>query len=77
MARVLFFAQARDATGCKEVAVQAATVGEALDEACARFPRLAEVLNSSAVWRNGEPAGGAEPVGDADEVAVLPPVSGG
>jgi molybdopterin converting factor small subunit len=35
------------------------------------------VLGTCRVWRNGEPADRSEPVGEADEVAVLPPVSGG
>ena len=38
---------------------------------------FAAVLERSRVWRNGEPAAGGEPVGPDDEVAVLPPVSGG
>jgi molybdopterin converting factor small subunit len=29
------------------------------------------------VWRNGEPTDRDEPVGPDDEVAILPPVSGG
>jgi molybdopterin synthase sulfur carrier subunit len=42
-------------------------------------PAFAEVLAGSRVWVNGEepPAGDATPVGPGDEVAVLPPVSGG
>jgi molybdopterin converting factor small subunit len=37
------------------------------------------VLDASRVWVNGEEpsAGGATPLQDGDEVAVLPPVSGG
>jgi sulfur-carrier protein len=35
------------------------------------------VLPSCKVWVNGEPATSTDPVGDRDEVAVLPPVSGG
>jgi molybdopterin synthase catalytic subunit len=35
------------------------------------------VLDSSAMWVNGEPASEADTVADGDEVAVLPPVSGG
>jgi molybdopterin synthase sulfur carrier subunit len=53
-------------------------VGEVLDEARRRYgDRFAEVLATAKVWKNGEPASGGEPVGPDDEVAILPPVSGG
>lgn len=49
-----------------------------LREATARFgAAFADVLATSRVWVNGEPAVDATAVGDTDEVAVLPPVSGG
>lgn len=51
---------------------------EVLDAARARFgPTFDDVLATSQVWRNGEPCAPADPVTDRDEVAVLPPVSGG
>jgi len=42
-------------------------------------PEFAAVLERSRVWLNGDepPAGDETPVRDGDEVAVLPPVSGG
>ena len=40
-------------------------------------PGFAAVSAASAIWVNGEPPGATTPVGDSDEVAVLPPVSGG
>jgi molybdopterin converting factor small subunit len=42
-------------------------------------PAFAEVLSRSRVWINGEEPrdGDATAVGPGDEVAVLPPVSGG
>ena len=49
-----------------------------LDAAVARYGTgLDAVIAFSAVWLNGEPASREMPVGDSDEVAVLPPVSGG
>ncbi len=73
-----FFAQAREAAGCREATLEAATLGELLEAACERFgPGLAAVLEKSAVWVNGEPAESDQPLGERDEVAVLPPVSGG
>ena len=54
------------------------TVQEVLDAARHRYGEpFGTLLASCAVWCNGEPCDPADPVGDADEVAVLPPVSGG
>lgn len=35
------------------------------------------VLTTCRIWLNGEPTDEAAPVTDADEVGILPPVSGG
>jgi molybdopterin converting factor small subunit len=49
-----------------------------LDAACARYGEaFTALLPRCRVWVNGEPAQPADQVADADEVAVLPPVSGG
>lgn len=49
-----------------------------LDAACARYGEaFAVLLPRCRVWVNGEPAQAGDAVADADEVAVLPPVSGG
>jgi molybdopterin synthase sulfur carrier subunit len=72
------FAQARQAAGTGRDEVAGSTVDEILAEARARYgPAFADVLEASRIWVNGEPAEGADAVGAADEVAVLPPVSGG
>jgi len=72
------FASAREAAGTARATIDGTTVGEVLDAARVRFGEgFAAVLASSRVWVNGEPAGDDSPVSDADEVAVLPPVSGG
>jgi molybdopterin converting factor small subunit len=78
MARLRLFAQARERAGTGETQVDGATVGEVLDAAVERFgAEFAAVISVSAVWVNGEPADRDTPVGGADEVAVIPPVSGG
>lgn len=78
MAVLRLFASAREAAGTDRVTVSEATVGEILDAARVRYgEHFAAVLASSRVWVNGEPATDDTVVGDADEVAVLPPVSGG
>ena len=75
---VRLFAQAREAAGTSRDVISGATVGEVLDGASVRFgPGFADVLATCGIWVNGEPADSAEPVSDSDEVAVLPPVSGG
>ena len=72
------FAAAREAAGTGRDEVPGATVGEVLHVARARYSAaFTEVLASAQVWRNGEPCSEADAVGDGDEVAVLPPVSGG
>jgi len=72
------FGPARVVAGTDRGNVEGATVADVLGEACDRYgPAFAEVVAKSRVWVNGAPASAEDPVGDADEVAVLPPVSGG
>ncbi len=78
MAQIRLFASAREAAGAGKAELDGSTVGEVLDEACRRFgPTFEAVLGTCNVWVNGEPADPGDPVGAGDEVAVLPPVSGG
>jgi sulfur-carrier protein len=72
------FAGAREAAGTARADVEATTVGGVLDEARRRFgPAFEAVLATSRVWVNGSPADPDDRVAAGDEVAVLPPVSGG
>jgi MoaD family protein len=76
--RLRLFASAREAAGTAAADLTGVTVGDVLDEAVARFgPVFGDVLAHSRVWVNGEPAERAQALADGDEVAVLPPVSGG
>lgn len=78
MAVLLLFGPARTAAGTGRVAIDAPTVSVLCAEARERFGEaFAAVLDASAVWVNGDPLSGDPPLGPADEVAVLPPVSGG
>ena len=78
MATLRLFAAAREAAGTGRDELAGATVAEVLDAAVARYgPAFADVLETCRVWVNGEPATGPDPVRATDEVAVLPPVSGG
>jgi molybdopterin converting factor small subunit len=78
VARLRFFGAAVDAAGGREGDIDGNTVDEVLTAACARYgDRFTEVLGRSKVWVNGQPAGPGDPVLASDELAVLPPVSGG
>jgi sulfur-carrier protein len=72
------FASAREAAGTGTDVVDGSTVREVLTAAEARYgARFTEVLGTCRVWVNGEDISIDAPVGQHDEVAVLPPVSGG
>jgi molybdopterin converting factor small subunit len=78
VATLRLFASAREAAGTDRVEVGEETVGAVLDAARVRFGEgFAAVLATSRVWLNGEPADDDTIVRAGDEVAVLPPVSGG
>ena len=78
MAILRLFASAREAAGTARDDVPGKTVGEVLERATDRYgPTFAALLGQSRVWRNGEPAESSASVTADDEVAVLPPVSGG
>jgi molybdopterin converting factor small subunit len=78
MAVLRLFASAREAAGTGHDDVPGATVADVLAAARARYGEaFADVLERCQVWRNGEPCEPADAVSDDDEVAVLPPVSGG
>lgn len=77
---VLFFAGAREAAGTGRAWARAGgrSVAELLAELVSTYgDRLKAVLATCAVWVNGSPASGATVLVEDDEVAVLPPVSGG
>lgn len=78
MARVVLFASAREAAGRSREVLAGTTVAEVLNAAKQQFgPSFEAVLASCTVWVNGEACTPETAVSDVDEVAVLPPVSGG
>jgi MoaD family protein len=78
MARLRLFANLRELAGASEVEIPGATVGAVLEEAVDRYgPEFNRSLQHARVWLNGNEAKADDPVSGADEVALIPPVSGG
>ena len=82
MARLLFFAAIREAAGARTADVDASTVGEALKLATERYgDRFTKILEISTVLHGDEKiardAWWDTHLDPGDEIAVLPPVSGG
>ena len=78
MVALRLFAAAREAAGTGRAEMSGRTVSEVLAEARERFgDDFVRVLATSRVWVNGQPAHDDRQLSATDEVAVLPPVSGG
>ncbi|MDR3720716.1 MAG: molybdenum cofactor biosynthesis protein MoaE [Candidatus Acidoferrales bacterium] len=78
--RVLFFGQLKDITGVAQEDAElsdGARVEDLFERYGRRFPRLAEFRASIAASVNQEYSGWRTPLATGDEVAFLPPVSGG
>ena len=72
------FASAREAAGIGTDTFDGSTVSDVLAAAEQRYgPTFSDVLSTCRIWVNGDAANADMPVGPTDEVAVLPPVSGG
>jgi MoaD family protein len=78
MVTLRLFASIREAAGTGSAQFGADTVGDVIEQASERFGDAFDaLLPSCRVWVNGEPAVESDRVADGDEVALLPPVSGG
>jgi molybdopterin synthase catalytic subunit len=78
--RVLFFGQLKDIVGIAQEEAElsdGARVEDLFERYGRRFPKLAEFRPSIAASVNQEYAGWSVPLASGDEVAFLPPVSGG
>jgi molybdopterin synthase catalytic subunit len=78
--KVLFFGQLKDITGRSEEVLDLGDgerVGGVFDYYAHRFPRMAELSESIVLARNQEFTARTATVADGDEIAFLPPVSGG
>ncbi len=78
MPTLRLFARFREIAGTDTVVVEEGTVGEILDRAAVEYGSAFEnSLASAGVWVNGDPVDRSAPVGADDEMAIIPPVSGG
>ena len=78
MARVRLFASLREIAGTSQVDIEGETVGEVAAALAARYGQDFELrLETARIWKNGDAGAAADPVTDGDELAVIPPVSGG
>jgi molybdopterin converting factor small subunit len=78
VADLLLFGPARLAADASRVHIAGRTVAEVLRVAEAQFGRpFVDVVAESRIWVNGEAARRDTHVADADEIAILPPISGG
>lgn len=79
MIRVRLFAALRELAGAGELSdVPGRTVGELADALGSRFgDRFSQIAAVSSFVVNGERASWSTAVADGDEIAILPPVSGG
>jgi molybdopterin converting factor subunit 1 len=78
--RVLFFGRIRELAGMSEESTHIAE-GATLDDLflayCQRFPQMKNFHGSLVASRNQEFAAWDTPIAAGDEIAFLPPVSGG
>ena len=76
--KVRLFAALREMAGSSEVDATGRTAGDLVDELSERYgERFAKVAAVGSIVVNGERADRSTPIAEDDEVALLPPVSGG
>lgn len=75
--RVKLFAAIRDAVGVDEVEIAARTVAELAAQLKRRWPAIAPLIGRSRFAVNQAFASGEMTLSESDDVAVIPPVSGG
>jgi molybdopterin synthase catalytic subunit len=78
--KVLFFGMVKDMVGRASEEIElpsGSSLGEVFDHYAKAAPKLKELAGSIVLARNQSFAGRSEAVGEGDEIAFLPPVSGG
>ena len=78
MATLRLFASVKQMAGTGSVILSGGTVSDVLEEAAKRFgAEFSDMSKNCRIWLNGNPTEIDNPVSDDDEIALLPPVSGG
>lgn len=79
-ARVRFFARLSELAGTRETEVElgeSLTARDAYQALCGRYPAIAGLDHILMYAVNGEYVSHSHPLRDGDELALIPPVSGG
>ncbi len=75
---VRLFAVLRELAGSSQVEATGRTAGELVDQLSERYgERFAKIAAVGSIVVNGDRADRTTPVAEGDQVALLPPVSGG
>ena len=80
--KVLFFARSRELAGTPEAQLhlpEGSTTSALLEQLLSQFPQLSEIRGAFVFSLNQEylAAGQEAPLKSGDEVAIIPPISGG
>ena len=78
MAILRLFASVKQMAGTGSVILSGATVADVVEEASQGYgAEFSDMARNCRIWLNGNPTEINTPVNDDDEIALLPPVSGG